>query len=504
VVNVLRGRPLPRNTALAGYAWVIDQAKLALPLPLRLAVTGGARRREDENWQVLPTGYAPPDNLTAHLVFALKWEGVDLAVLDALFNVISPIELTDAIRAQPTSAYMRRLWFLYEWLREEKLELPDLSKARAVNVVNPDQQIVLTDGAISTRHRVRNNLPGTREFCPLVRRTPTITRLAESDLAARAAAAVERTHPDVLARAAAFLLLNDSRASFRIEGETPSRDRTMRWGRAIARAGTTRLSREELEELQRIVIGDSRFVALGLRKEGGFVGEHDRQTQEPLPDHISAKAEDLPSLVRGLVAYDERAGRGEMDPVVAAAIEAFGFIYIHPFEDGNGRIHRWLMHHVLAASGFAPAGVAFPISAVILRELTRYREVLESYSRPLLERIEWEPTPGGNVRVLNDTASWYRFFDATAHAEFLYECVETTILQDLPREIAYLEGYDRFAVAVQQIVDMPARTLDLLHRFLQQNNGKLSRRAREKEFSALTDEEAARIEGMFADAQVAE
>jgi hypothetical protein len=189
-----------------------------------------------------------------------------------------------------------------------------------------------------------------------------------------------------------------------------------------------------------------------------------------------------------------------MDPVVAAAVESFGFVYIHPFEDGNGRIHRWIIHHVLSAAGFAPGGLAFPISAVILRELTRYREVLESYSRPLLTCIEWEPTARGNVRVLNDTASWYRFFDATAHAEFLYKCVETTIVEDLPREIAYLESYDRFVAGVQQVVDMPARTLDLLHRFLQQTDGKLSHRAREKEFSALTEEEVDRIEQLFADA----
>ena len=424
---------------------------------------------------------------------------MDLAVLHALFGVIEPDVVVAAIRTAPSGAYMRRVWFLCEWLTGTRLALPDLGKVKAVGVLDPDQQVARTDGPVSARHRVRDNLPGTRDFCPLVRRTPAVDRWQAMRLPERARETIGRTHPDVLSRAAAFLLLSDSRASYRIEGEQPSPDRALRWGRAIARAGSVRLSLAELESLQRIVIGDDRFVRLGLRSGGGFVGEHDRETRAPLPDHISARAEDLGSLLDGLIAYDERAGTGTVDPVVAAASEAFGFVYAHPFEDGNGRIHRWLIHHVLAAGGFAPPGLSFPVSAVILRNIDRYRHVLESYSRPLLEQIRWRPTADGNVEVLNDTAPWYRYFDATAHAEFLYQCVETTIVDDLPREVAFLEAYDRFTAAVTGIVDMPARTLDLLHRFLYQNGGRLSKRARDHEFSALTEDEAARIEALHAE-----
>lgn len=499
-MTAFRSRPLPTPARLAGYAWLVDRHDLQLPLPPRLAAIAGRHRpREKDGWLVLPERYAPPDDLPGHLTFALKWEGVDLAVLATLFRSVPADSVADAIRTAPTGAYMRRLWFLYEWLTGARLELPDAAKVKAVDAVDPELQVALRTGPISARHRVRDNLPGTPAFCPMVRRTPAIVRLQESGLAQQAARVVGRTHPDVVARAAAFLLLHDSRASYRIEGETPSPDRAHRWGQAIARAGQTRLSIAELEALQRIVIGDGRFVRLGLRTEGGFVGAHDRRTQAPLPDHISARAEDLPSLVEGIVRWDERAGRGDMDPVVAAAVEAFGFVYVHPFEDGNGRIHRWLIHHVLAAAGFAPPGLAFPVSAVILREIETYRRVLESRSRPLLACIEWRPTASGNVEVLNDTAAWYRFFDATAHAEFLYACVETTVREDLPREVAFLEAYDRFAEGVQRMVDMPARTLDLLHRFLHQNGGRLSRRAREKEFAALTDDEVRHIEALYAE-----
>lgn len=499
-VIAFRGRGLPVRAALAGYARLIERFDLILPLPPRLAAIAGRHRpREESNWLILPERYAPMPDLAGEVTFALKWEGVNLTVLDALFRQAPQSLIADAVRTAPTGTYMRRFWFLYEWLRGERLDLADLGKARAVNVVNPEHQAALRSGTISTRHRVRNNLPGTPAFCPMVRRTRAITAFEASGLAKRAADVISRTHPDVMARAASFLLLSDSRASYQIEGETPSADRVQRWGQAIARAGTTRLSVEEFEALQRIVIGDARFVRLGLRTEGGFVGEHDRITQAPLPEHISARPQDLRSLMSGLVEFDERAGRGEMDPIIAAAVEAFGFIYVHPFEDGNGRIHRWLIHHILAAARFSPPSLAFPVSAAILRELDRYRKVLESYSHPLLECIEWKPTLPGNVEVLNKTAQWYRFFDATEHAEFLYQCVETTVVQDLPREIGFLEAYDHFVERVQQIVDMPSRTLGLLHGFLYQNSGKLSRRVREKEFRALTDEEAVRIEALFAE-----
>jgi len=153
-----------------------------------------------------------------------------------------------------------------------------------------------------------------------------------------------------------------------------------------------------------------------------------------------------------------------------------------------------LIHHVLAVGGYNPPGVVFPVSAAIYREIPRYTAVLESYSKPLLEFIEWEPTPQGNVRVLNDTADYYRYFDGTAHAEFLYQCVEQTVDQDLPQELAYLEAYDRFSAGIQTMVDMPDRKVNLLQRFLNQGKGQLSKRARTNEFAALTDEEVRQIE----------
>ena len=144
--------------------------------------------------------------------------------------------------------------------------------------------------------------------------------------------------------------------------------------------------------------------------------------------------------------------------------------------------------------------MVFPVSAAILDRIDDYRRTLESYSRRLLPLIKWESTDKGNVRVLNDTEDYYRFFDATQHAEFLYECVARTIDTDLPAEAKYLEAYDTFKRGVTEIVDMPNGTLDLLFRFLRQNKGALSKRGREKEFAKLTDDEVAKIEASYGEA----
>jgi hypothetical protein len=284
-------------------------------------------------------------------------------------------------------------------------------------------------------------------------------------------------------------------ASYVIEGEDPPQDRVQRWGRAIGQAGRKPIDLDELLRLQQIVIGDNRFVDLGLRTEGGFVGEHDRDSRMPIPDHISARPEDLASLIEGMIAFDRNAG--ELDPVIAATALAFGFVFVHPFEDGNGRIHRYLIHHVLAARSFNPPGIVFPVSATILDRIDEYRRVLEAYSSRVLPLIKWKSTEDGNVEVLNDTADFYRYFDATPQAEFLYSCVRKTVEEDLPEEADYLRRYDAFKSGVEAIIEMPDRTIDLLFRMLRQNKGRLSKCAREKEFAQLTADEARRIEQAY-------
>ena len=497
-VSAFQDRRLPEEAVPVGYAALIGAHDLHVPLPQTLCAIGARHRLyQADGWSIYTPRHAPAPDIEGHLTFALKYEGLDLAVLKSLFRAIGPAPIEAMVRAAPTGSYARRAWFLYEWLLGEQLDLPTAERGIYAKVVDTELQYG-SGGTNSTRHRVKNNLPGTPAFCPMVFRTEKLRACQDLELAAKARAIIAEVSGDLLARTAAFLLLKDSKSSFAIEGESPPHERVQRWGKAIGEAGKRPFDLPELLRLQRIVIGDARFVKLGLREEGGFVGEHDRDGR-PLPEHISARHEDLCNLIEGLVAFDRTASR-DLDAVVAAAIVAFGFVYIHPFEDGNGRLHRYLIHHILAERGFNPPGLVFPVSAAINDRIDDYRRILESYSSQLLPLIQWEATARGNIRVLNETVDFYRYFDATLHAEFLYECVQRTVDFDLPSETKFLKIYDGFRRQLGEIVDMPDRLSDLLFRFLHQNQGRLSKRAQENEFGALTQAEIEQIERLYTEA----
>lgn len=152
---------------------------------------------------------------------------------------------------------------------------------------------------------------------------------------------------------------------------------------------------------------------------------------------------------------------------------------------------------MLAKKQFNQPGIIFPVSASMLDRIDAYRKVLETYSLPVLDFIQWKETAGHNVEVLNETIDYYRYFDATPQAEFLYDCVQDTIDRIIPQEVDYLQKYDAFKRFIDDEFEMPDRTVALLLRFLEQNRGQLSKRAREKEFSLLSEQEAERIEQYY-------
>ena len=208
------------------------------------------------------------------------------------------------MRAAPTGAVARRAWYLYEILTGRTLDIEDAPIAAAVDLLDPEAYFT-GKPKLSTRHRVRDNLLGTGQFCPMIRRTPALTEFVRLDLAAEARKIVGHTGAHVVARAASFLLLADSRASFEIEGERPPRNRLERWGRAVMQAGKNPLTLDEILRLQRVLIEDARFVRPGLRPDGVFLGERDH-FGDPLPEFIGARPDNLASLMAGLIEANDR------------------------------------------------------------------------------------------------------------------------------------------------------------------------------------------------------
>ncbi|MCX6303532.1 MAG: Fic family protein [Bacteroidetes bacterium] len=497
-ISAFHGISAPEQGKLVGYGAIIDALKLSVPIPLRLALISKKRRQyKTDGWLVLTPRHQPEENLYAHLVFALKYEGVNLLFFKKLFEKLQPTAIEEWIAREPQSRYSRRIWFLYEWLMQKSLQVPDLREGNYIPLLDEKQQYASPKSINSNRHRIKNNLAGNVNFCPLIHKTAKLEHYIAENLADKTSVAISGVHKDILLRTSAFLLLKDSKATFTIEGENPTQNRAVRWGKAIGQAGSKPMSKEELLRLQQIVIDDDRFVQMGYRTEGGFIGEHDRTTGEPVPEHISARWQDIEPLMGGLLESARQMESASFDPVLTAALIAFGFVFIHPFVDGNGRLHRYLIHHILMTMKFTPQGIIFPVSAAILERISDYRNVLESYSYPILDFIQWKKTPKNNVEVLNDTLDYYRYFDATVQTEFLFECVDYTINTIIPGEVAYLQKYDALKVWLDDRFQMPDKTIALLIRLLSQNNGRFSQRAREKEFAAITEKEVKIIEEAY-------
>lgn len=500
-ITVFHDRPLPEEGMLAGYALLIHELEQhtgkLLPLPKQMAmVTEKHQRYNTPQWQVFTKRHKPENDITSHIFFALKYEAIDLLILKATFQHIGEKTIKEAILNEPTGQYSRRIWFLYEWLLGTKLDVPDLKTGTYVEILNPVLQYP-GPTVNSTRHRVKNNLPGIPEFCPLIRRTEKLEKYISNEIQKSINKGLDGRDKELIRRTAAFLLLKDSKASFAIEGEFPPNMRARNWGKAIGQAGKKALTLSEIERLQHIVIGSKKLKHMGIRQEEGFIGEHDRETFAPIPDHISAKAEDLKSLMNGFLNTNNLLQDSNYDPILTAATIAFGFVFIHPLSDGNGRIHRYLIHHILTWMGYTKRDMIFPVSTAILDRISDYQEVLEDFSSQRIELIEWEPTPDHNIEILNDTIDLYRYYDSTLQAEFLYECVEETINKIIPEEIEYLEKYDRLTNAINSFLNLPDTRVDLLIKYLNQNKGKLSKRKRQKNFDELSEEEISMIEEYY-------
>lgn len=496
-INIFHGREAPEKGTIVGYGAIINALQLPVPLPHKLSLISEKHKKYSVvGWNVFTLKHKPNTTLFAHLVFALKYEGINLLFFKKLFEKVTSLEIEKWVREEPLSIYTRKIWFLYEWLMNKKLNLPDLKTSNYVFLIDEEIQYASPVSINSSRHRIKNNLPGTVDFCPLMYKTDKLENYIKANLDEKTNNLIKRIHRDILLRTSAFLLLKDSKASFAIEKETPSQNRAIRWGRAIGQAGSKPLSKEELLRLQQIVI-ESKFTKLRFRTEGGFVGEHDRRTGEPIPSHISAKWQDIEILIQGLLNTTKKLEEEKFHPVLTAAVVSFGFVFIHPFEDGNGRIHRYLIHHILMEMKFTPQGIIFPVSSAMLDKIEEYRKVLESYSIPLLDFIQWKKTKDNNIEVLNETIDYYKYWDATPFAEFLFDCVNYTIEKIIPEEVDYLQKYDEMKSWLDDNFEMPDKMVASLIRFLEQNDGVFSKRVREKEFSALNEDEIKKIESKF-------
>lgn len=494
------------QNSFAGYAFLVNKFHLNVIPNWHISLVnryGGAKSsviKEGKTETTYPSSYWPGESTGDHLEFALKYDGINLAILAELFNSIREEEITSWIASKPTGKYARKIWFLYEYLTGDMLPLPDLAQGNYIELLDKVRYYTINPGRRVLRQRMVDNLPGNPAFCPVIRRTEKLAQMERIDIRQHCENLVRQYPPELMRRALSYLYTKETRSSFEIEHIHPATSRAEKFIALLTRAEQQDYcEKSSLIEVQNSVV-EPRFRDTDYRKSQNYISET-LSYQHQKVHYVCPKPENIASLMEGLIYTHKKLGENGVPAIIHAAVIAYGFVFMHPFEDGNGRIHRFLIHNILSKRGIVPDGLMFPVSASMLKNPKLYAESLESYSIPLLRLIDYDLDDNGIMTVSGETGNLYSYIDMTVQAEALYDFVINTVEEELKEELDFLVSYDRIKKAIQEIVDMPDRHINLFIRFCLQNNGRLSKNKRESHFMFLSEDEVKRLEEAVYQAQ---
>lgn len=476
-----------------GYGYLIKHFALKVLPPYKKSFSSplsvhSKEITEDGEEEFFPIKNCPSGAWQEHLLFAVKKEGINLQILKAFFRKIPTSEMSALIQTRMHSVYLRRIWFFYEFLTGKVLPIPAIKTGNYDHALPPEQYFVLDDAHSerARRQRLFNNLPGTAELCPMVCLTEKIKAEIRKNFSLEISGILKKYPSELVYRASSFLYLKETKSSYAIERQTPTQQRTAAFMTVLQQAGRAKLSRQFLIQLQNSIV-DERYAENSYRTDQGYVGQTLTPGREII-HFVGAKPEDVPLFMDAWLKAAEKILDGNCNPVISAAVLAFTFVFIHPFDDGNGRIHRYLLHHILTRKGVNPENIIFPISAVLYKNARLYDRMLESFSRKLLPLIDYSLAEDGSMTVHNATADFYRYIDFTYIAEKIFDVVEETVRHELVPELEYLIAWEHARAKMREIVDMPEKKVLQFILFTQQNHGIFPKRRREQ-FSELTDPE---------------
>lgn len=440
-----------------GGAWLAQRYGIDLVGPLAVASRVAGRRATHVGQPTTTESYVeamrPDSTLRGHLTFHLKHEAPHFELLSRVFACCDHDEVAAWVADEPTGQYARRAAFLCEFFTGWKLPLPANLGGGYHDAIGAEGAVVATPGRaeLDKRWRIRDNMPGTRAFCPMIVRARSGAAAFDVDLRALIRDLEADVGAEWLMRASVWMTLRESRASFEIEGEGGKTDRIQRFADVLARrtgqGERPPLDNTALAELQREILGLRTTVQqFGLRQSPVFVGEVVRYQE--VVHYIAPPPEDLVDMLAGLQTFLDRT-EGQ-SPLMRSAVAAFGFVYIHPLADGNGRVHRLLINDVLRRDGVVQDPLILPVSSWITSDAAErraYDRILDAVSRPLMRsltdtyRFAQLPTtyPDGIASnfefdgVASARHAW-RYLDLSQHVGYMAEVIQRTIREDMLEE----------------------------------------------------------------------
>lgn len=480
-----------------GGAWLARQFGLRLVMPLPVASRIAGRRATHAGRPITIESYVeamrPDATLRGHLTFHLKHEVPHFELLSRVFARCDADQISAWVADEPTGQYSRRSAFLYEFFTGKPLQVPHGLGGGYCDAIGADRMVAATPGReeLNRRWRIRDNMPGTRAFCPMVVRDQAGAAALDLDLRALIHGLEVEFGTELLMRSAVWMTLRESRASFAIEGEADRTDRIQRFADVLARrtgqGEQAPLDDAALAALQREILGARTTVQrFGLRQSPVFVGEVVRY--QNVVHYIAPPPEDLAEMLAGLQTFLYRT-QGQ-SPVMRSTVAAFGFVYIHPLADGNGRVHRFLVNDVLRRDGVVQDPMILPVSSLIASDAAErrgYDRILDAISGPLMRSLagsyRFSETPmfhpdgiASNLVFEGSEAARpaWRYVDLSPHVAYMADVLQRTIREDMREESRYLRSHAQARLAVKEVVEMPDVQIDRLIRSVQNHKGELS------------------------------
>lgn len=269
-----------------------------------------------------------------------------------------------------------------------------------------------------SRWRVTYNGLGLLAYCPVMRRTE---KLSEEKIQATFEALKKQLSamsPVLLQRAVEWAYLSETQSSFEIEREAPSGSKAARFMALLRDVEKfTCLNEDTLCRIQNLIVSSDYVQAVCWRTEQNWLA-HAGNAGVRQVTYVPPEQEWLDDMMAGLLSV-ANASAGNINPLIAAGVVSFGFVFQHPFMDGNGRLSRFLIHQRLFRGGVLPKNTVLPVSAMMLEHEYEYLQALATFSAPCREL--WDVTQVGEAEYdfqFKGSQAAYRYWERPRSANF--------------------------------------------------------------------------------------
>lgn len=448
---------------LCGYAFLSDLFALK---PLSLAEKARTDTKVNklvatEFGLLVPPKMAPANTVLSHLIFSTKHEGINLEVLSQVLPRLERSDLQAALDAKPSSVPLRKIGCLWENFTGKELIYPKPS-GNYTELFDPEKYFTGKDIRIPKWRIIFNGL-GSFAYCPVVRKTNTLDDSKVAELFTRLHDTLNALPEELISRTIEWAYLSETRSSFEIERELPSGNKAAQFMTLLkAAASFDALNEDILCGILNKIVPEFHNQAACYRNIQNWLGSRFGPFSATQVTYVPPPPENLDDLMTGLlkVANEEPES---INPLIAASVVSFGFVFLHPFLDGNGRLSRFLIHQQLLHHNAVASDKVVPVSAALLQHERQYLHALEAFSAPCRELWNVTKIDDDNYDFrFNGSLSAYRYWDATVQCEFLLAMIREIVDKFFPEEIQFLQRYDKLYRVMNSRFNVIQKDLDVL------------------------------------------